>query len=152
MICCLLILSGCTVTLKDVSNSPEYQHLIGNKYALLLPLFIYGITTGSYANKVVDKYIVHNYQAAGPEVLSSDRLNSSTTFQVLKILRCTNCIFEEQIYYEIDISSGHEYKDAPVFITDISGIGNKIGIQDSNGKIVLDPSTFELEINGVRPY
>ena len=137
------LLAGCKAKYKDISNDPAYGHLVGQRYATLLELNLYGIHGyGNPNNDEIDYYIVINYGFGGHEVLSKEVLENGSQFEILKIRPCTNCLFQKSIKYDISFLPGstpHNI-DKPIHLSDVK---NNMVVVGSDGRVELDASIFK---------
>ena len=110
---------GCWfVDYEDVSHEKEYSALVGERFTTLTDLQINGVTMDRNYKKQIDLYTIYVLPGfSGPEVVSSEILKSGTDFEILKVLRCTNCLFENRVEIVIKITSNNKYNNAPVEIS-----------------------------------
>tara|TARA_B110001450_G_scaffold63288_1_gene60069 strand:+ start:494 stop:976 length:483 start_codon:yes stop_codon:yes gene_type:complete len=136
------LLTGCKAKYKDISDDPEYRHLLNNKYETLSKLNVYGVNAyGNPDNDSIDLYVVVNFGYDGHEVLSRIFLDKDTEFVILRVKSCTNCLFQKLIKYEIAILSKSPIRDItqPIYLSDNQ---NNMAIEGSDGRVDLDPSMF----------
>ena len=94
-----LVLSGCgMVSFEDVSSEPTYKPLIGRQLQAPSELMLFGVTRDrNYAKRVDICVLTPRPGFDGPEVVTRAVLPAGTTFTVLSVQRCTNCLFGERV-------------------------------------------------------
>ena len=138
------LLTGCKAKYKDISDDPEYRHLLNNKYETLSKLNVYGVNAyGNPDNDSIDLYVVVNFGYDGHEVLSRKFLDKDTEFVILRVKSCTNCLFQKLIEYQISVVSESPLKNVtqPVYLSDVK---NNMVVEDGEGRIGLDSTVFKL--------
>lgn len=113
-----LFISGCGfVSFEDVSSQPQYSIFVGKHYRSTQPTKIYRISMDQNYKPEPSVYIVHSIPGiSGPEVLSRAELPVGTTFQVLKVMRCTDCYldFKERVHLVVKLTSASAFSDREI--------------------------------------
>jgi hypothetical protein len=113
-----LLIAGCyLVSFEDVSSQPQYSYYIGKHYRSIQPTKIYRISMQQNYKREPSVYIVKPLPGiSGPEVLSGASLPVGTTFQVLKVMRCTDCYldFKERVNVVVRLTSTSEFNDGEI--------------------------------------
>jgi hypothetical protein len=119
---CLLtlhvLISGCGfVSFEDVSSQPEYSTYVGKHYRSTQSTEIYRISMDQNYRPEPSVYVVMGLPGiSGPEVLTRAELPVGTTFQVLKVMRCTDCYldFKERIHVVVKLTSISLFNDREI--------------------------------------
>ena len=110
-----LSISACGfVSFEDVSSQAQYSIYVGKFYRSTESTNIYRISMDQDGKPEPSVYVVYPRRGlSGPEVLSHAVLPVGTTFQVLKVMRCTDCYldFGERIHVVVRLTSTSEFRD-----------------------------------------
>jgi hypothetical protein len=125
---------------EDVSHKAPYDLLVGAKYRTRLPLVILGITDDRNYKPPIDYYYISETRSlSDPEILERATLMADSVVEVARVLRCTNCPFEEVLRIEVTISSSDAYRGKPVFVVNV---GKLLDIGANKG-VTLNTEFFE---------
>jgi hypothetical protein len=110
------MLSGCyLVSFDDVSAKAPYSNHVGKHYRSVETAYIHRVSLDQNYKPTPSAYVVYGRRMAtsGPEVVSHAELPIGTTFQVLKVMRCTNCFldFGERVEAVVKITSADRFND-----------------------------------------
>ena len=89
------LLAGCGTAAEhqDVSFDPAYRSLIGRDARASSDLVLHAVTLDrNYAKRVDLCSVTQQPGFDGPEVLFRRALPAGTTFRILHVRRCTNCL------------------------------------------------------------
>ena len=114
-----VLLSGCGVMAEyeDVSSEPTYRSLIGRELRAPSELLLHAVTLDrNYAKRVDLCSITPRPGFAGPEVVMRRVLPAGTTFRVLRVRRCTNCLSQDQVDLIVSSKSTTVCGQAPATI------------------------------------
>ena len=113
------ILSGCVMSqYEDVSAEPTYRSLIGQELRGNSELLLHEVTLDrNYAQRVDLCSVTPRPGFAGPEVISRRVLPAGTSFRVLRVRRCTNCLFEKRIELIVSSPNAGRCGQAPIEIS-----------------------------------
>ena len=117
-----LTLSGCYfVSFEDVSAKAPYSNHVGKQYRSVEKTYIHRVSLDRNYKPTPSAYFVYGRPMAtsGPEVLSHAELPIGTTFQVLKVMRCTDCFldFGERVEAVVRITSVDKFNDTDVRVS-----------------------------------
>jgi hypothetical protein len=129
-----LFLSGCGVMAEyeDVSTEQTYRSLIGRELRATSELLLHAVTLDrNYAKRVDLCSITPRPGFDGPEVVMRRVLPAGTNFRVLRVRRCTNCLFQEQVELVVRSQSTTECGQAPATI-DHGALGSSVILVSSS--------------------
>ncbi|MEP7706544.1 hypothetical protein [Paraglaciecola sp. 25GB23A] len=108
-------LSGCLITeWEDVSGEDEYKQIIGVQLKTKVAFDLHGVTMEPNYEKVLHQYaLMESPGFSGPEVLSKANIPVGTLFNLVKVIRCVDCIFKKEKLV-LEFTSSDKYKDAPI--------------------------------------
>jgi len=113
----LLVLANCQAEYSDVSHLAPHKERIDQVCIAQLPIQAHGVTKKVEREKKTDYVLVSEIRFTGPEFTFAEPLQPETSYRILSVQRCTNCLFEEQIRYRISITpSPSRYRDIPTFL------------------------------------
>lgn len=116
MIAC--ILSSCAASYEDVSADPTYRSLIGQDLRSDSELLLHEVTLDLDPPRRVDTCSVMGAPGFdGPEVVSRNVLPAGTTFRVLHVRRCTNCLGEERVELVVSSPAANLCRQVPVTVS-----------------------------------
>ena len=113
-------ISGCwALKYADISERPDYQHLIGTRYVSTGTMRISGVNLPPGYGPEIDIYTLEpslDWDWTGPERISRETLPVGTTMTVESVWRCTNCPFENRIMVRVAVKEFAKEVDVPIKI------------------------------------
>lgn len=138
-VACIFICGGCQQQFDDISASHEARLIVGREFLSSQPLVALGVTTDQNYRGGVTYYSIKKLPgASGPEILDRFVLPPGTRIKIIKVLRCTNCYFMNDLEAEVHVN-GSTISGRPARLVDLLR-QNKTG-----DRIVLDEQYFAQE-------
>ena len=114
------VLAGCKQEFEDISNSPEFNHLIGASYKASTDMVIVGINSPPGYAKEVDFYAItklYNVQHKAPEDVTRDIFKKGSSFKIISIHECANCLWFVKPKQAVVTTTDFEKKaDVPITV------------------------------------
>jgi|TARA_B110000902_G_scaffold265956_1_gene351920 hypothetical protein len=100
---------------SDISQTSEYQSLIGKNFTLMENVWATGITTDqNYKGEASHIVLVPEPGFEGPEVVFRNLIEKGDQISVTKVL-LRKSLLKNSIYYELSFNSGKRF-DIPVLV------------------------------------
>lgn len=133
--------TGCLpANYEDVSHEAPYESMIGKKYQTLRDLEVFGVTVDRDSKPPVAYYVITGPPGIGGRyILERKTLVAHSVVEVSRILRCTNCPFDDALRIDVTPRSSDAFGGKPVFIRDVGGLTEI----DADKKLALSGEFFE---------
>jgi len=137
-------ISGCYfVSFEDVSSLSNYSQYVGKNYKSQSPTIIYRVSFDLNYKPEPSHYVIKSPPGfSGPEVISRKELPTGTTFEVLKVFKCTNCFldFKERVKLIVKLTSTELFNDREVEINieQIGGTFIPLTVKAANNAVKQD--------------
>jgi hypothetical protein len=135
-VACIAVSGGCQQKFDNISESREARPIVGREFLSSQPLVALGVTTDPNYRGGVTYYSIKKLPgASGPEILDRFVLPSGTRIKIIKVLRCTNCFFMNDLEAEIHVN-GSTISGRPARLVDF------LRQDKTRDQIVLDEQYF----------
>lgn len=112
------VLSSCAASYEDASADPTYRSLIGQEIRFDSELLLHEVTLDLDPPRRVDTCSVTPPPGFdGPEVVGRNVLPAGTTFRVLHVRRCTNCLGEERVELVVSSPAADRCRQVPITVS-----------------------------------
>ena len=131
------VIGGCfQQKFENISESREASSIVGREFASIQSLVVHGVTSDPNYRGGVTYYAVKKPPgSSGPEILERFTLPAGTHIKIVRVLRCTNCLFGNNLIAEIK-SNGLNFSGKPTRLVDL------LRIDKRHGQIALDEQYF----------
>jgi len=97
-------LSGCDAAYRDVSSELLHKGRVGQTCTVLASLRAHGVAKKLEGEKPTEYVSIWNPGFSGPEVTFTAAIEPGAKIKVLSARKCTNCPFDEQVEYQVQVS------------------------------------------------
>lgn len=124
----LVVATGCgAAEYRDVSGENEYINIIGNKFRTKVKMFAHKITLNEEYKPSADYILVTNPPGiGGPEILEKDVVPIGSSFELVHVMKCTNCIFED-VFFRVSFDRLFKYENDEVRLSSVGGKNFLVG-------------------------
>ena len=105
---------------EDISDEPDYRHLLNKEYTLKEDMLVQGINTGALADNKIDYYVLKPYSMrVGPEIVSDLVLSKGQVIKIVGVRRSINRSLLGKYKIQVMLSSSLNLNPPNLLVCDL---------------------------------